>query len=493
MSSREFTTLLRNFLNQLPEDSIIGDWIFKGIDTKTAFGTVGGAWDATKYNGYVFQGKQRKYLLRLPFDSSYVIFEMFHTTNQLVNYLLKPDNYKVSNDTVTITETFDMTVKVRISRKEVKSAMVQAGFSNDGVIMSFKIAEFDATQTIEKLLRWATIREDAKKIIKDARRKVGEPTPIADADLDEIKPNGVILDEINTHNIILYGPPGTGKTYHTIDLAVSLTEGTMSNDKDHATNKLAFNELKKSGQIEFITFHQNYSYEDFMIGLRPRTDEGDALTFKKHEGIFYQLCKRAEENYLSFKEVNSELKHYVLIIDEINRANISRVFGELITLLEDDKRIGKQHELRITLPNGERDFGIPPNLHVVGTMNTADKSISLVDIALRRRFEFIGKYPNYEPQDDCGYTEDKAHLLRKLNENIYTEKKTADFLIGHAYFMKNEPIEMTIKNKVIPLLMEYFNNRTNEVKKIFHGTNWTIEYNTGSYGWDIITPKTGEA
>jgi DNA replication protein DnaC len=410
-----------------------------------------------------------------------------------------------------------------------------------------------------------------------------------------IKDNDSVLTtqkqpNMNPRNIILYGPPGTGKTYHTIDLAVSLTEGNDNIGKDHATSKEAFDKLKKEGQIEFITFHQNYSYEDFMVGLRPHT-EGSSLAFKKHEGIFYQLCKRAEENYLSsfddgfskepsFEEVldavlspliedekeievkmksegysfhitgmtednqwlhfrkqsggtghnfvistikaiyegnriynqqgmgvyynplnehlkqvaqrltttlKTELKQYVLVIDEINRANISRVFGELITLLEDDKRIGKPHELRIKLPNGEAEFGIPPNLHVVGTMNTADKSIALVDIALRRRFEFIGKYPNYEAKDN--YTQEMADLLKILNSNIYAVKKTADFLIGHAYFMKSEAIETVIKNKIIPLLMEYFSNRNEEVKKIFDGTGWTVSYNTDSYDWDI-TPKT---
>jgi AAA domain (dynein-related subfamily) len=419
-----------------------------------------------------------------------------------------------------------------------------------------------------------------------------------------IKDNDSVLTtqkqpNMNPRNIILYGPPGTGKTYHTIDLAVSLTEGNIENGKDHSTNKEAFDKLKKEGQIEFITFHQNYSYEDFMVGLRPHTEgsstEGSPLTFRKHEGIFYKLCKVARENYFSslkdgyskepvFEDVidiflqpliddkeeievkmksvgysfhitgitedkqrlhfrkqnlgtghdlslntiksiyegdnsrsqqglgvyyyplieqlrqisekltikvNTELKQYVLIIDEINRANISRVFGELITLLEDDKRIGKPHELRIKLPNGEAElFGIPPNLHVVGTMNTADKSIALVDIALRRRFEFIGKYPNYEAKDN--YTQEMADLLKILNNNIYAVKKTADFLIGHAYFMKNEAIETVIKNKIIPLLMEYFSNRNEEVKKIFEGTNWEIKYNTDSYDWDI-TLKNKEA
>ena len=398
----------------------------------------------------------------------------------------------------------------------------------------------------------------------------------------------LIKSETMPKNIILYGPPGTGKTYHTIDLAVSLCEVTDNNGKDHDTNKEIFQKLKKEGQIEFITFHQNYSYEDFMLGLRPYT-EGVTLAFKEHKGVFYKLCKEAEANYFSslksgyskiptFEEVfdtflsplyeetkkeievkmksdgysfhvtgitsnnlklnfrkqsggtghdlvistiksiyegngiylqrglgvyynplnehlqqmaqkltvniKTERKQYVLIIDEINRANISRVFGELITLLEDDKRIGQPHELRITLPNGEKDFGIPPNLHLVGTMNTADKSIALVDIALRRRFDFQGKYPIYETKGS--YTQDVVDLLKQLNNNIYAAKKTADFLIGHAYFMKDETIENVLKHNIIPLLMEYFNNRIDEVQKMFKNTNWQISYNTERYDWDIM-------
>ncbi len=381
-------------------------------------------------------------------------------------------------------------------------------------------------------------------------------------------------------NYILYGPPGTGKTYNSIDKAVEIATGSSSNN--HSENKKKFDELRKQGQIEFVTFHQNYSYEDFVLGLRPDLTEKSFLKFERNYGIFYRICKKAEDNFLkskstisirssiSFEEVwNEFLKvlplkmpefgkskiyrvydynedrlffetsqgkrekwqriikekmkgyfegkfeysggyhlyynflkeklyeikehiiqenkiqnikslNYVIVIDEINRANISKVFGEIITLLEEDKRLGMPNELKITLPNGEKEFGVPPNLYLIGTMNTADKSIALIDIALRRRFEFIGYYPNYTVLQP-----EARELLQKINEEIYKLKKTADFLIGHAYFMKEESIELTLRNKVIPLLMEYFSGKTNIVSDIFKNTKWKVDYDTKIFDWKI--------
>jgi 5-methylcytosine-specific restriction protein B len=282
-------------------------------------------------------------------------------------------------------------------------------------------------------------------------------------------------------NIILYGPPGTGKTYNTIDMAVEIIKG---NKASHQENKEVFDVLRTEGQIEFITFHQNYSYEDFMIGIRPDLDEASTLKFRRKEGIFYKMCKRAEQNYLqSQNKTEVPLNRYVLIIDEINRANISKVFGELITLLEEDKRLGAKNELRISIPGEEIYFGIPPNVYVIGTMNTADKSIAMIDIALRRRFEFRGYFPDYNMVDEIS-----GNILKHINNEIYNRKKSADYLIGHGYFMNGtEPPETykVLQNKVIPLLMEYFSGKTELVEDIFKGSDWSVKYDTEKYCWQI--------
>jgi 5-methylcytosine-specific restriction protein B len=378
-------------------------------------------------------------------------------------------------------------------------------------------------------------------------------------------------------NVILYGPPGTGKTFNSIDKAVEIATGSKGS---HDQNKDTFDSLKKEGRIEFVTFHQNYSYEDFILGIRPDFDQTSTLKFRRSEGIFYRICKKAEQNYLQsknksgllrpFDEVFNEFiaplekedkeievrmssgktsfwitdintsnigfrkqsggtdhslsldtmkelyegtrefksglsyyytpvvdelrkigkqklsnvgtQNYVLVIDEINRANISKVFGELITLLEEDKRIGAKNELRVSLANGEKDFGVPPNVYLIGTMNTADKSIALIDVALRRRFEFLGYFPDYSK-----LVESDGSILKHINKEIYSRKKSADYLIGHAYFMEGRKTAQVIRNKVIPLLMEYFSGKTEVVEEIFTNGGWNVRYDIEKYDWIVIS------
>lgn len=253
-------------------------------------------------------------------------------------------------------------------------------------------------------------------------------------------------------NTIYYGPPGTGKTYIVSEIAASICKKERG---DYA-------ELVEQGRIAFITFHQSYSYEDFVEGIRPVTKDG-VVNYEIRQGIFRQMCDRAE------KDPNNK---YVLIIDEINRANISKVFGELITLLEPDKRLSAENrsegtEIKVVLPySGGDPFGVPSNLYLIGTMNTADRSIALLDTALRRRFEFVEMMPKPEllsgkvvrNHDGTDTGIGLAAMLTALNRRIeYLYDR--DHTIGHAFFWDVDglgKLDAVFRFKVIPLLQEYF-------------------------------------
>ncbi|MCA0303876.1 MAG: AAA family ATPase [Proteobacteria bacterium] len=261
-------------------------------------------------------------------------------------------------------------------------------------------------------------------------------------------------------NLILYGPPGTGKTYNTALEAVKLCDGLADDGptkEGRAALMARYDELAKQGRIGFVTFHQNYGYEDFIEGLRPSTagENGEPLTsgfrLKPEAGIFASFAQRAAE-----KPADA----FVLIIDEINRANVSKVFGELITLLEPDKRAGMANALSVTLPYSKRLFSVPANLHIIGTMNTADRSIALLDTALRRRFNFREMAPAPRLLEDAGKRTgiDLAGLLDTINQRIeYLIDR--EHRIGHAFFIGceiAEDVEAVMRDKVIPLLQEYF-------------------------------------
>jgi len=313
-------------------------------------------------------------------------------------------------------------------------------------------------------------------------------------------------DTMYTLNTILYGPPGTGKTYNTILRAAQIIENRdFFVDNYEEAQKIFSQHL--GDRIEFITFHQNYCYEDFIQGLRPDIENGNNLSFVKKDGVFkriatralfeyYKVLKKEEElpdnlEYEKIKELlekvdyedlknieNKNVPKYVIIIDEINRANISRVFGELITLIEDDKRSHGDIPLKTTLPSGDK-FIVPSNLYIIGTMNTADKSIALVDIALRRRFLFEAMYPDYtinELKD--------TEKLRAINKEII-KRKGYDFQIGHSYFMGNESLKNKMNKKVIPLLLEYFMNTETEVRDILNKCGFELVKENDQEKWPL--------
>lgn len=211
------------------------------------------------------------------------------------------------------------------------------------------------------------------------------------------------------------------------------------------------------GQVEFITFHQSYSYEEFIEGIRPSMNGEEELTYSLEKGVFKRISDRAKYD---------QENNYVIIIDEINRGNISKIFGELITLIEPTKRLFTdpiEHPQKVTLPYSKRPFGVPKNLYILGTMNTADKSIALLDSALRRRFVFKEMLPNptvVESLVDINGIDVKS-LFSIINERLeFLIDK--DHTIGHSYFLKikDEPTVLNLAKlfgeEIIPLLEEYF-------------------------------------
>jgi 5-methylcytosine-specific restriction protein B len=210
-----------------------------------------------------------------------------------------------------------------------------------------------------------------------------------------------------------------------------------------------------------VTFHPSFGYEDFIRGIRPVVDpESGESRFAMVDGVFKQICEEARAN---------PGKRYALFIDEINRANLAKVFGELITLIEIDKRAaydeagrlirGMEVQLPGSVDEGDlRGFGVPVNLDLYGTMNTADRSIALLDIALRRRFEFIERAPDYTAINETIEGVHLGALLRRINDRLeYLLDR--DHRIGHAYFTHLESLDdlrNCFEQKILPLLQEYF-------------------------------------
>ena len=357
-------------------------------------------------------------------------------------------------------------------------------------------------------------------------------------------------------NQILYGPPGTGKTYNTINQALSILDpGYLDSHSERIELKQRFDELKQEGRIGFVTFHQSFSYEDFVEGLRAVENDGN-ISYSVEPVIFKRLCKRASKNdgndidgaienlkdrsseepvlmktsrgkefYVTYrgtttfiieplgserdiehranieyvkqyyygqlqkpfynssyvqgildyllrennlnvenpKQMNSE--PVVLIIDEINRGNTANIFGELITLIEPSKRYGEIESLQVTLPYSKELFHVPNSLYIIGTMNTADRSLSLLDTALRRRFEFEFMPPMSSVLTENGIIEVDGIKISVMLETINKRIELLydrDHAIGHSFFLElkvdntiNKLADIFSRN-ILPLLEEYF-------------------------------------
>ncbi|UWG95942.1 AAA family ATPase [Dehalobacter sp. DCM] len=254
--------------------------------------------------------------------------------------------------------------------------------------------------------------------------------------------------------IILYGPPGTGKTYHAEKTAQELAARSVFKKSWKALTpeekSVILGDSQMSGYVRICCFHASYGYEDFIEGIKPRAESGQTL-FELRDGIFKKLCSDA---------ILAPEKSFFLIIDEINRGDISRIFGELIMLIESGKR-GKE----LYLPVSGLSFSVPGNVYIVGTMNTADRSIALLDTALRRRFGFYELMPDYSLLEGVNFDAlPIAEWLKRLNQRIcqHIGKDARNLQIGHSYFLENEkPITSQIRFRqiiaedILPLVEEY--------------------------------------
>lgn len=317
-----------------------------------------------------------------------------------------------------------------------------------------------------RVLDYAARDDDIAKIIDEIRAQKGEK---ATTDTPYKESEGMTLSEqvsLPSLNTILYGPPGTGKTYSTVKYAVEACDPQYYEENKGEYDQLfdRYEELVDEERIVFTTFHQSFGYEDFIEGIRPVLDSSDgALHYELSDGIFKSLCDKAKED-------ENENDNFVIIIDEINRGNVARIFGELITLLEDSKRLGCEEERQAILPYSGEPFGVPENVYVLGTMNTADRSLTQLDTALRRRFDFVEIAPDpsllHGKGNDFGIELDS--LLKEMNERI-ERLYDREHKIGHSYLIKVksfDDLKVAFEKKIIPLLQEYFYDDYDKIRQV---------------------------
>ncbi len=294
----------------------------------------------------------------------------------------------------------------------------------------FKVTP-DEYEYLIDLIREANPKEDNKQLESYTKEDFLKDVYMSKEDYTKLRS---LLQ--NKKNIILQGAPGVGKTFSAKRLAYSM-----------------MGEIDES-RIEFIQFHQNYSYEDFIMGYRPNEDGG----FELKKGVFYNFCKRTQSN---------PDKDYFFIIDEINRGNLSKIFGELLMLIEKDYR---DTEIKLAY-NGEM-FSVPSNLYIIGMMNTADRSLAMIDYALRRRFSFYEMTPGFDTEGFKKYQEsigndkfDKVvNAIVSLNHDIINDDSLGSgFCIGHSYFCSSKPndindlwLENIVEYDIKPMLREYW-------------------------------------
>ena len=340
----------------------------------------------------------------------------------------------------------------------------------EAIVAAFesKYCEKDTDDLDEKLKEIGDKLKDALKNEKNLNENI-----FYDDRVKNIWSGGI---DFESKNIILYGAPGTGKTYQ--------TKQTIE------ARKL----IEKNHEYKIVQFHPSYSYEDFMDGVKPTGIENGAMKFELKNGVFKQMCIDAFKNLQDSKDGKEKLKKYYFVADEINRAELSRVFGELLLCLEDDKRLsfdkkGNLQGMLVKTANsslwdnekhavyvdeaGEGYFGVPENLYFIGTMNDIDKSIDSFDMALRRRFVWKRYRCDYDVIADHYSGEDKVETYIKfcedINKYITSDKGLGlddSYELGHSYFLKPKKLTKSEINKlwnehISPLLKEYLRTQYN--------------------------------
>ena len=318
-------------------------------------------------------------------------------------------------------------------------------------------------------------------------------------------PHEAIREVPHALNRILYGPPGTGKTYATVGHALAIVDGTDVKVVIGKEEKRRFRDLgfeteydSRDGPqdgIAMVTFHQNYAYEDFVEGIRPKLGSSDGtrgahrsstsgdIDYELRHGIFRRMCAAAEEKRNAVRNESRPVPRFVLVIDEINRGNIPKIFGELITLIEPSRRLGADDETTVTLPYSGDEFGVPDNLYIIGTMNTADRSIQQLDTALRRRFTFVEMMPDADhdliSEDVDGVN--CRRMLRAMNERIAL-LLDREHQIGHTYLLNVETMDQLadrFRNRIFPLLQEYFYDDWRKIRTVLGGNAFVQENKAG--------------